>query len=55
MQKLSTSTNVTIFILFFGISLLDALASRNWWRSAFWLAIGLVFLIANRFGRRNVR
>jgi hypothetical protein len=53
MQKWSTSTNMTIFLAFFGISLLDALASHNWWRSVFWLAIGLVFLGANGFGRRT--
>ena len=52
MQKLSTGTNLTIFALFFGISLLDAFATRSWWRAAFWLAIGLMFLGANRFGRR---
>lgn len=52
MQKLSTSTNVTIFLLFFGASVIDALVSHHWWRSAFWLAVGLVFLGASRFGRR---
>lgn len=53
MQRLSTSANITVFLLFFGVSLFDALASHNWWRSAFWLAIGLVFLSASRFGRRT--
>lgn len=52
MQRLSTSTNMTIFVVFFGISLLDAFASQNWWRAAFWLAIAFVFLGASRFGRR---
>ena len=51
MPRLSTSTNLTIFVLFFGISLVDAIASRNWARSAFWLVIGLIFLGANRLGR----
>ena len=53
MAKLSTSTNMTIFVLFFGISLLDAIASHNWARSAFWLLIGLMFLGASRFGRER--
>ncbi|MEX2154456.1 MAG: hypothetical protein WD825_14035 [Gemmatimonadaceae bacterium] len=53
MQRIPTSVNMTIFILFFGISLLDALATHNWWRAAFWLAIGLVFLGASRFGRAD--
>ena len=36
---------LTIFILFFGIATLDAIASRNWVRSIFWLAIGVGFLV----------
>jgi hypothetical protein len=42
------ATNVTIFLLFFGMSLLDAFRSRDWLRAALWLAIGLVFLVADR-------
>ena len=44
-------TNVTVFLLFFGVSLLDALQSRNWLRAIFWLAIGLVFLRADALRR----
>ena len=40
-------TNLAVFLLFFGIALLDALQSKDWLRSAFWLAIGLVFLRAD--------
>jgi len=35
----------TIFILFFGAAALDAVQTRNWLRSMFWLTIGLVFLL----------
>jgi uncharacterized membrane protein len=52
MNRIPTSVNLTIFILFFGISMLDAFASRNWWRSAFWLLIAVVFLVSDRLGRR---
>jgi hypothetical protein len=44
-------TNITVFLLFFGVSLLDALQSRNWLRAIFWLAIGLVFLRADGLRR----
>jgi hypothetical protein len=44
MPKLTFGTNVTIFILFFGISLLDAMRSHDWLRALLWFAIGLVFL-----------
>jgi hypothetical protein len=41
-------TNMTVFVLFFGLALLDALQTRIWLRIAFWLAIGAVFLLASR-------
>lgn len=50
-MRASTSTNITVFALFFGISLLDAFASGNLWRAAFWLAIGAVFVMAGRVRR----
>ncbi len=45
-------TNVTVFLLFFGIALLDAVQSQAWLRAAFWLAIGLVFLRADALKRQ---
>jgi hypothetical protein len=47
MPKVRMGTNVTVFLLFFGIALLDALRSQDWLRAAFWVAIGLVFLRAD--------
>jgi hypothetical protein len=40
-------TGVTIFLLFFGVATLEALQTRNWIKAAFWLAIGVVFLLAD--------
>ncbi|MDO8496266.1 MAG: hypothetical protein Q7S43_03210 [bacterium] len=45
MKKIST--NFTIFILFFGVSAIEAVQTQNWLKVAFWLAIGLVFLWAD--------
>ena len=42
---------VTIFLLFFGISLLDALWNGHWVRAAFWMAIGLAFWWLDRTRR----
>ena len=53
MLRPSTSTNVTIFAIFFGISLLDAFVSGNLWRLAFWIAMGALFVIAGRFGGKR--
>lgn len=47
MRQLRLGTNVTVFLLFFGIALLDAFHSRDWLRAAFWCAIGVVFLRAD--------
>jgi hypothetical protein len=47
MRYLKLGPNVAVFLLFFGISLLDAFRSHDWLRAAFWCAIGLVFLRAD--------
>ena len=53
MVQLRHNTALAIFVLFFGGSMIDAIATRNWWRSAFWLLIAVVFLVADRVGRRT--
>jgi hypothetical protein len=47
-RNMRISSNFTIFVLFFGLSLLEAFQTRNWLRAAFWLAIAIVFLYADR-------
>jgi hypothetical protein len=47
MRKIILGTNFTIFFLFFGLALLEAFQTRDWIRAAFWLAIGVVFLVAD--------
>lgn len=42
---------VTIFLLFFGISLLDALGGGHWLRAAFWMLMGLGFWSLDRMRR----
>jgi hypothetical protein len=41
------NTNFTVFLLFFGLATLEAFQTRNWLRAAFWVAIALVFLVAD--------
>jgi hypothetical protein len=36
--------SVAIFILFFGLSLVDAIWSHNWLRALLWLGFGALFL-----------
>ena len=47
MLAVKLGANVTIFLLFFGISLLDALQSHDWLKAVLWLALALVFLRAD--------
>lgn len=47
MKRLALGTNFAIFILFFGVALLDAVQTQNWLRVAFWVAIAAVFLWAD--------
>ena len=46
MRPVKLGANVTVFLLFFGISLLDAVHSHDWPRALLWLALGFVFLRA---------
>ncbi|MFL5386408.1 MAG: hypothetical protein ACJ8GN_28145 [Longimicrobiaceae bacterium] len=48
MKTPTPGANATVFLLFFGVALLDALRSHDWLRAAFWVAIGLVFLRGDR-------
>jgi len=41
-------TNLTIFILFFGISVLDAIRGGHWLRILFWVVVAACFLLADR-------
>ncbi|HEU0076499.1 MAG TPA: hypothetical protein VFQ76_02550 [Longimicrobiaceae bacterium] len=41
-------SNFALFVLFFGVSALDAVAEGSWLRSLFWAAIAVIFLLADR-------
>jgi hypothetical protein len=53
MGSMRFGSNVAVFLLFFGLALLDAIRSGDWLRAAFWLAIGLVFLRADALKPRT--
>ena len=54
MKGFKLGTTFTVFILFFGVAALEAFQTRNWLKALFWLAIGLVFLIADNRGKRQI-
>ena len=47
MRRLKLGANFAVFALFFGIATLEAFQTRNWIKAAFWLAIGIVFLVSD--------
>lgn len=54
MKMIRPSTNLAVFVLFFGVATLEAFQTRNWLKAAFWLTIGIVFLVAdNLFKKRR--
>jgi len=52
MVKLNLGMNFTIFILFFGVAVIEAIRTKNWLKVGFWMAISLVFLFADNFKKR---
>ena len=44
MRNLKLGANVTVFLIFFGIALLDAIWSHHWVGAFLWLAFGALFL-----------
>jgi hypothetical protein len=45
MKRIKLET-FAVFLLFFGVATLEAFQTHNWIKAAFWVAIGLVFLLA---------
>ena len=53
-MKIKFGSGFVIFILFFGIALLEAIQSAAWLKAAFWIAIGCAFLIADSRKARSI-
>jgi hypothetical protein len=53
MKKISLSTNFAIFLLFFGMATIEAFQTGNWKKVIFWMAIAIVFLIADNLKKSN--
>jgi hypothetical protein len=55
MKNLGLGSNFAVFLLFFGLSMLEAFQTRNWLRAALWLAIATVFLYLDRKRQHEAR
>ena len=38
---------MAVFLLFFGLATLEAFQTAHWVKAAIWIAIGIVFLVAD--------
>ncbi len=47
MAGLTFGTNTAIFLLFFGVAVIEAIQTQNWLKVVFWVAISFVFLLAD--------
>ena len=50
---INLGANVTVFLLFFGIALLDAVRSRDLIAALLWVALGVVFLRADALKQKD--
>ncbi len=53
MRKIRLSTNFTVFLLFFGVAALEAFQTANWAKAAFWVVIGIVFLVSDNMKKKD--
>lgn len=54
-KHLQLRTGFVVFLLFFGISALEAFRTRNWMGSIFWVVIAIMFLIADNITKEEDR
>ena len=52
-KEIKPGAGFTIFVLFFGLALLDAIQLQDWIKVIFWLLIGGVFLLADSRGKQK--
>jgi len=53
MKKIKLGANFAVFLLFFGVAMLEAFQTQNWLKCIFWLAIGIVFLAADNLKKKS--
>lgn len=47
MKKLKVGMNLTVFVLFFGIALIEAFQKGEWLKALLFSALGVMFLFAD--------
>ena len=55
MKTIRAGTGFAVFVLFFGIALIDAFRNQKWLMAGFWLLMGLFFIAADNLKSKNER
>lgn len=53
MDKLRSGINFTIFFMFLGVGLFEAIDLQNWLRVCFWIGLALIFLFSDGFQKSS--
>ena len=53
MKRFQPGTGFTMFLIFFGIAVIEAIRSRNLLLILFWVSMALLFLIADNMKGQN--
>jgi len=53
MKRIKLGINFAVFLLFFGVAMLEAFQRHNWPKAALWVGLALFFLIADNLRTRN--
>jgi len=53
MKAMRLKSGFAIFVIFFGLALLEAFRDRNLWMILFWLTIGTMFFVADNLRKHK--
>ena len=55
MKRIKLGIGFTVFIIFFGLSVIEAFQKRNWLWAALWVIIGTIFLVADNMKKGQLK
>lgn len=53
MKTIKLGTGFAVFVLFFGIAMIEAIRNQKWLMAGFWIAMGMLFIVADNIKRNN--
>lgn len=53
MRNIKLGMGFTVFVIFFGIAMLEAFRDKNWWGAGFWVLMGGAFILADNLKRKG--